>query len=328
MHRILILGNNPSELQQFEKFLPDYRYQITYVTDYIPAIGVIESNEVDLFICGAHREGVNPVNVYKVIESFLKDNGVPVFLVLDNMQEDLIKSALVLGVDNLLFRPFNYATIEKKIVNQFRKVKAFGVQNHESFMGFFNNNTVPMFILESGKVKMCNDAFKLNFTDGNESFYGKSFLETLDFPSDSKALHQYNRLLSGLIQFANIEEVSTGLSADAVFDIYMVKDVTGSIIVQLNQKEIIFNTSLVSKVGEGNSDLSTINLADNYEEESVSLSKLTQREKEIYKLSASGYPIKVIAQELNLSPRTVEKHRANIMGKVGAKSMIEAINLI
>jgi DNA-binding NarL/FixJ family response regulator len=36
-------------------------------------------------------------------------------------------------------------------------------------------------------------------------------------------------------------------------------------------------------------------------------------------------PIKLIADHLNLSERTVEKHRANIMAKANAKNMIEAI---
>jgi DNA-binding NarL/FixJ family response regulator len=53
--------------------------------------------------------------------------------------------------------------------------------------------------------------------------------------------------------------------------------------------------------------------------------KLTKRETQIFELSANGMPIKLIADQLNLSERTVEKHRANIMAKANAKNMIEAI---
>jgi DNA-binding NarL/FixJ family response regulator len=44
---------------------------------------------------------------------------------------------------------------------------------------------------------------------------------------------------------------------------------------------------------------------------------LTQREKEVLKLLAEGYMNKEIADFLSISVKTVEKHRANIMNKLG-----------
>jgi DNA-binding NarL/FixJ family response regulator len=48
---------------------------------------------------------------------------------------------------------------------------------------------------------------------------------------------------------------------------------------------------------------------------------LTEREQEIAKLVAAGQMSKEIASQLNLSVRTVEKHRANIMEKVGVREV-------
>jgi DNA-binding NarL/FixJ family response regulator len=48
---------------------------------------------------------------------------------------------------------------------------------------------------------------------------------------------------------------------------------------------------------------------------------LTAREQEIAKLVAAGQMSKEIAAQLNLSVRTVEKHRANIMEKVGVREV-------
>jgi DNA-binding NarL/FixJ family response regulator len=47
-----------------------------------------------------------------------------------------------------------------------------------------------------------------------------------------------------------------------------------------------------------------------------SLDTVTQREKEILKLLGEGYQNKEIAELLSISVKTVEKHRANIMGKL------------
>lgn len=43
---------------------------------------------------------------------------------------------------------------------------------------------------------------------------------------------------------------------------------------------------------------------------------ITQREREVLKLLGEGYQNKEIAEMLHISVKTVEKHRANIMGKL------------
>lgn len=48
---------------------------------------------------------------------------------------------------------------------------------------------------------------------------------------------------------------------------------------------------------------------------------LTDREQEIARLVAAGQMSKEIAAKLNLSVRTVEKHRANIMEKIGVREV-------
>lgn len=56
--------------------------------------------------------------------------------------------------------------------------------------------------------------------------------------------------------------------------------------------------------------------------------RLTKREKEIVKLLMSGKTNNIIAEELFLSPFTVETHRKNIMQKFEAKNLMELINQI
>ena len=49
-------------------------------------------------------------------------------------------------------------------------------------------------------------------------------------------------------------------------------------------------------------------------------SHLTQREREVIRLIASGQRTREIAQHLSLSHKTVEKHRTNLMRKLGLKT--------
>ncbi len=50
---------------------------------------------------------------------------------------------------------------------------------------------------------------------------------------------------------------------------------------------------------------------------------LTAREQEILKMLVSGYSIKQIGNELFISSKTVENHKANIMSKLKCKNMVE-----
>jgi two-component system response regulator FixJ len=55
------------------------------------------------------------------------------------------------------------------------------------------------------------------------------------------------------------------------------------------------------------------------------LETLTRREKEVLVAFADGSPNKVVAHELGLSVRTVELHRANLMKKLGVRSLSQAL---
>ncbi|MEE4205146.1 MAG: LuxR C-terminal-related transcriptional regulator [Erythrobacter sp.] len=57
------------------------------------------------------------------------------------------------------------------------------------------------------------------------------------------------------------------------------------------------------------------------------IASLSQREREVLDWLAEGSSNKVIARELDISPRTVEIHRANMMTKLGARHAAEAVRL-
>ena len=52
---------------------------------------------------------------------------------------------------------------------------------------------------------------------------------------------------------------------------------------------------------------------------------LTSREKEILQLIAESYSVREIAEDLVISPKTVESHRASLLRKVGANGTAELI---
>lgn len=58
------------------------------------------------------------------------------------------------------------------------------------------------------------------------------------------------------------------------------------------------------------------------------IGNLTPREKQVMQLVVAGRSNKLIAAELGLSPKTVEVHRANVMHKMGAKTLPDLVKMV
>ncbi len=58
------------------------------------------------------------------------------------------------------------------------------------------------------------------------------------------------------------------------------------------------------------------------------LESLTPREREVLDLMTQGKQNKVIAQDLGVSPRTIEIHRARVMEKMNAQSVAELVRMM
>ena len=59
----------------------------------------------------------------------------------------------------------------------------------------------------------------------------------------------------------------------------------------------------------------------------IRIATLSAREHDVLKGLAQGLPNKTIAYDLGISPRTVEVHRANLMTKLGVRSLSEALRI-
>ena len=58
------------------------------------------------------------------------------------------------------------------------------------------------------------------------------------------------------------------------------------------------------------------------------LAELTERERDVLKLVVEGLPNKLIADQLDISVRTVEVHRSRVFEKMSVKSAVELANLL
>jgi two-component system response regulator FixJ len=86
--------------------------------------------------------------------------------------------------------------------------------------------------------------------------------------------------------------------------------------------------TLLASLEEGFSRLSRKSVTgERRRDAEVRLQALTSRERDVLDGLAQGLPNKTIAYDLGISPRTVEIHRANLMTKLGVRSLSEALRI-
>ena len=86
---------------------------------------------------------------------------------------------------------------------------------------------------------------------------------------------------------------------------------------------------LIDAVQKGFADLeATFTAAAILEESRTLLVTLTPREREVLDLITRGYSSRDIAAGLDVSPRTIETHRAHIAAKLGTSSLAELTRLV
>ncbi|MBW1298011.1 response regulator [Aquimarina litoralis] len=131
--------------------------------------------------------------------------------------------------------------------------------------------------------------------------------------SDEYILQSINAGADGyLLKDAGKEEFLKALSTVSKGNKYFSGDVSSILVKNL------LNRSGESKLGERE-----IQQEPQVKKEKGNPFDLTKRENQILKLAVSGMTNKDIALELNISKRTTEVHRFNLMKKMGVKNVLE-----
>lgn len=89
------------------------------------------------------------------------------------------------------------------------------------------------------------------------------------------------------------------------------------------------DNALVDRIEQGLARSTEVLLAQRAQEAvRQRLAELTDRERDVMRLVIEGRPNKLIADELNISVRTVEVHRARVFEKMDVRSAVELANLL
>lgn len=210
------------------------------------------------------------------------------------MDQGIEKYRIVLADDHALIRHGI-----KNIISQDDRLEIVGeVGNGEELLNTLAGKTVDLLILDISMPKISG----IDLTEILKKRYPSMKILILTMHKSKQFLHR-------------------AISAGA--DGYLVKSDS--------DKEILL---AIEKIEQGKTYISPY-LADDFTEDVLQayrdpaaspFKNLTTREKQILSLVVDGYTSKAMAAKLNLSPRTVDHHRANLLKKFDMKNSVDLVN--
>jgi len=326
--KILLIESSPNENGQLIKLLEENGY-ITESADKIDqVIKKIMNYSVNLVICKSNVNEYTGFEIFKILKKYLRNCGIPFFLELNSFEKDDMIIGLELGIDNFIFTPINELSLCCKIENHLKKGEELNIYGTHHFTEFFNSSAVAMFYVSENKVAKVNRAFQ----KVQNGFTSEMLNLPVDLVFNVKQNKQnelsFRRFLNGITNECLVTNVFCNFNPDVNFDINFFRGDnlnSGIYFAELLPAMVKEMISSKTELKNNNHNILSEKAGDLNGSPQKHHIKLTEREWEIFELSANGLPIKLIAGRLNLSERTVEKHRANIMTKANAKNMIESI---
>lgn len=296
----------------------------------------------DLILCDIKMDLVDGYQVYNVLkESSLIDH-TPFIFITGNSDLQDIRFGLDLGADDYFIKPFDneklIRTIEKRLA-KYRKLKDSG---KNEFKALYNLTPNGLFLFDGSAVFDANPALIQML--GIPNLTTSSIEDIIDPDSYLKIKDRMNRCTNGLLnsfcetvmlvpEKRDKIEVKLHVSAYEKYSGYSLliglvipdnkktrgKDVVVTDVFQVLKKE---NIKVTDSLGE--------KLIDVFKQQHVNIDQqkndfFTKRENQVLCLSMEGLPIKMIADRLSISDRTVENHRAKLMEKTNSNNIIEVI---
>lgn len=222
-------------------------------------------------------------------------------------------------IDEFLTDALTYDQIADKILRSTstKKINYW----HECFMGLFNLIAKPVVLLQQNNIIAMNDAFEKTFkVENTDSLKLTDFVNIENKAKVKTSLRNFARgkhmkavtntsLMVHFDKFRNAKISFSKLSRNISDQFIMIIDFSGDEFT-IDQR-IGSNSDQVEKCFKENSELAEF--------------CFTKREKEIITLLCKGYKTKEISEALFISPKTIEKHRSNIIKRTNSETILESI---
>jgi DNA-binding NarL/FixJ family response regulator len=344
--KILVIEDDDRLGTTIQNILKVHKYDVCLTNNGAAGIQKTFEYTPDLILCDINMETIDGYQVYKVLEESTVLKKIPFIFLTGSSDIEDIRYGMSLGADDYIVKPFNNADLIKSIEKRLEKFETIREEANREFNQLFNLSPIGIFLFDGNKVHKANQAFVKLIHLNETSPVGLNvadFIDEFSFQKIQDQIQKYHtensEIFNGELTIKTFrqEEIQVNLAV-SVFEKYSnYKLYIGliNIVTKADDKDEAAQfaervSSLLKreniKVSEALGEkITEIFRQKNLNPKKQSNSFFTKRENEILCLSMEGLPIKIIAYKLNISDRTVERHRTSLMEKAGANNMIEVI---
>jgi len=331
-------------------------YEVTHAGD--GASGIQKAFEIipDLILCDISMNEINGYDVFNVLKESSATAMIPfVFLTAKSELKD-IRFGMQLGADDYIVKPFEYDELLTSIATRLHKAEAHRKANEEKFIALSMIAPYGIFIYQGDKFIETNPSLSATLGYSRDELLNMGFADMVAVKDKNTAIDKINRCLRGFEKDIHIrfnvlkkdgQQISTELYGIVGLKVKGRSSMLGTLIA--TRADVIHEQDLegipINEIEEFEKAIDMLAGTRNYistelvnklisvfrdneaikEKSHEVLVSFSERELEVLILVCQGLSTKQIADQLFISSRTVEKHRANLMTKTNSKNIIEVI---
>jgi len=339
--KILVIEDDFIQSRILQNILRQNAYDVFEANTGARGIELALKIKPDLILCDVNMEPLNGFQVYDILNDSLMIDSVPFIFITGNSSLNDVRAGMNLGADDYFIKPVDKDAlifgIEKRL-SRFIRMKDIG---QKKFNALFNLSPNGIFMFDNNSIIEANPAFLKTTGIEQEKLSSYKLTDILTKSAYDAIRERLDRCSKGLIsqffetvclrikdkELPGIEMYITHYEKNAFHSLMQGLIILGA----KNKYEKVLNPFLYGNLPNNGMDSKknkTIRNSSSFDiqmEIKDSIDFFSKREIEVLTLSLNGLPMKMIADQLSISARTVEKHRANLMEKTNSKNMIEVI---
>lgn len=343
--KILVIEDDQFLGITIQNILSLYNYDVCYVNNGATGIQKAFTYNPDLIICDIHMDPVDGYQVYKVLEESSLLNRIPFVFLTGSSELKDIRFGLSLGADDYLVKPFQNSELINTIKKRIQKYSAIKENANKEFIRLFDLSPNGILLFDENKVYNINPALRKLLNLNENSVSELQIQQIFDSSSVKKLIKKMevpfverNEIFNGVVKMTIGKEETQMRLIVSEFEKFSKYTVFIGVLSNAKESDVVEKNNGYAeevhnllkreniKISEGlGQEISNIFNQKGSNQKHENNSFFTKRENQVLYLAMEGLPIKLIADRLSISDRTVEKYRTSLMEKTGANNMIEVI---